>query len=249
MGKKVIAHHGLARELLRGFDAILFDLDGTLVDTAPDLLFALNQVIAEEGNAPSLSLRELRPIISHGGRAMVQRAFGLETDAPRFSALFERFLDVYHDNIARHTRLFPGMEEVLARIEAHAVPWGIVTNKSGWLTRPLIAALGLSRRAACVVAGDTMAHRKPYPDSLLFACRQLGVIPSRCLYIGDAAKDIEAGLRAGTQTAVALFGYISPDEEPKMWGADFLFSSPGDIYSVTEKIFDKTIKKYQGNIG
>nr|VFK48916.1 MAG: phosphoglycolate phosphatase [Candidatus Kentron sp. TC]VFK52215.1 MAG: phosphoglycolate phosphatase [Candidatus Kentron sp. TC]VFK64823.1 MAG: phosphoglycolate phosphatase [Candidatus Kentron sp. TC] len=227
---KVVTCRSRTRKFLRRFDAILFDLDGTLADTAPDLLFALNQVITEEGGTSLLSLSEILPFVSRGGRAMVQRAFGFGTEAPHFPALFDRFLDVYHDNIALHTVLFSGMEEVLLRIEAYAMQWGIVTNKSERLTRPLIEALGLSRRVACVIAGDTTVHRKPYPDSLLFACRQLGTIPVRCLYIGDAAKDIEAGLRAGTYTAVALFGYISLDDEPKMWGADFLFSSPRDIF-------------------
>nr|VFK37024.1 MAG: phosphoglycolate phosphatase [Candidatus Kentron sp. SD]VFK43066.1 MAG: phosphoglycolate phosphatase [Candidatus Kentron sp. SD] len=210
--------------------AILFDLDGTLADTAPGLLFALNQVIAEEGSASPLSLGDIHPLVSQGGRAMARRAFGIDPETPDFSRLFERFLAVYRDNIATRTRLFSGMEAVLAQIEARAMPWGVVTNKSGYLTNPLMKALGLDRRAACIVSGDTTTHRKPYPDPLLLACRQLGTIPPICLYIGDAAKDIEAGLRAGTHTAVALFGYISPSEEPKMWGADCLFSSPQDIF-------------------
>nr|VFK30509.1 MAG: phosphoglycolate phosphatase [Candidatus Kentron sp. MB]VFK33994.1 MAG: phosphoglycolate phosphatase [Candidatus Kentron sp. MB]VFK76405.1 MAG: phosphoglycolate phosphatase [Candidatus Kentron sp. MB] len=218
------------------FRAILFDLDGTLADTAPDLLFALNRVIAEEGSAPLLSPDEIRPFVSYGGRAMVQRAFGIGPEHPDFIRLFERFLDVYGENVAAHTRLFPGMEELLAQIETRAMSWGIVTNKSHRFVTPLAAALDLTRRAACIVSGDTMAHRKPYPDSLLFACRKIGTIPPRCLYIGDAGKDIEAGLRAGVCTAVALFGYISPAEEPEMWGADYRFSSPRDISDWLESL-------------
>nr|VFJ95599.1 MAG: phosphoglycolate phosphatase [Candidatus Kentron sp. H]VFJ96403.1 MAG: phosphoglycolate phosphatase [Candidatus Kentron sp. H]VFK02335.1 MAG: phosphoglycolate phosphatase [Candidatus Kentron sp. H] len=205
--------------------AILFDLDGTLVDTAPDLLFALNRVIREEGGR-ALSLDELRLFISQGSRAMLQRGFGIDLEAPGFGRLIERFLEVYRANIATHTRLFPGMEDVLAHLETRSIAWGIVTNKSGWLTEPLIAALGIAHRAACIVSGDTTERLKPHPDSLLFACSRIGVIPSHCLYIGDAEKDIEAGRRAGMHTAVALFGYIASDERPEAWGADCLLSSP-----------------------
>nr|VFK13487.1 MAG: phosphoglycolate phosphatase [Candidatus Kentron sp. LFY] len=223
--------HRSRTNLLGGFRAILFDLDGTLVDTAPDLLFALNQVIVEEGgDKPLLSLGDIRPLVSYGGRAMVQRGFGITPEDPGFARLFERFLNAYRDNIANHTRLFPGMERVLAQIEVRTMLWGVVTNKSSWLANPLMAALGLAHRAACIVSGDTTVHRKPYPDPLLFACRQLGTIPKHCLYIGDAARDIEAGLRAGMHTAVALFGYVSSSEEPERWGADYVFSSPRDIF-------------------
>nr|VFK54688.1 MAG: phosphoglycolate phosphatase [Candidatus Kentron sp. TUN] len=160
---------------------------------------------------------------------MVQRAFGIDPGNSSFARLLERFLEIYHDSVATHTRLFSGMDEVLMQIEARAMCWGIVTNKSNRFTKPLTAALGLIHRAACIVSGDTTVHRKPYPDPLLFACRQIKTVPAHCLYIGDATKDVEAGLRAGIRTAVALFGYISSDESPETWGANCLFSSPQDI--------------------
>jgi len=228
--RKSTTHRGYTH-LPGKFRAILFDLDGTLADTAPDLLFALNRVITEEGsNVPLLSPDQFIPLVSRGGRAMVRRGFGIEPEHPDFPRLFQRFLDIYRDNIAHHTRLFPGMEAVLARIEARGMRWGVVTNKSGWLTDPLLAALGLTHRAACIVSRDTTLHPKPYPDSLLFACRKIGTIPRDCLYIGDTATDIEAGLRAGAHTAVALFGYIPSGEEPERWGADHVFSSPQAIF-------------------
>jgi len=207
------------------FDAILFDLDGTLIDTAPDLLFALNRVMEEE-NKPPLSLEELLPFVSGGSPAMLQRGFRIAPEEPAFAGLKERFLTIYSANIARSSRLFPGMETVLARIEAAPMAWGIVTNKSGWLTEPLAATLGLDRRAACIVSGDTTAHLKPHPASLLLAGERIGVEPGRCLYVGDAAKDIEAGRRAGMRTAAALFGYLTPGDKPEEWGADWLLSSP-----------------------
>nr|VFJ73028.1 MAG: phosphoglycolate phosphatase [Candidatus Kentron sp. FW] len=227
--EKIATHRGCTQYSPSEFHTILFDLDGTLADTAPDLLFALNQVVREEGLAP-LSLEEIRPFITHGGRAMVQRALGVKPENPSFTGLLERFLNVYRDNVATYTRLFPGMEKVLTQIEENAMRWGIVTNKSSYLTKPLTVALGLNHRATCIVSGDTTVHRKPYPDPLLLACKQTGTIPAYCLYIGDAAKDIEAGLRAGTHTAVALFGYISPGEAPEAWGANCLLSSPQDLF-------------------
>ncbi|MBT8419810.1 MAG: HAD-IA family hydrolase [Gammaproteobacteria bacterium] len=208
---------------------MLFDLDGTLVDTAPDLLFALNRVMKEKGVESPLFLDELLPSISGGSRTMLQRGFGMDPEAPEFAELTERFLAVYSANIANRSRLFPGMEVALARIEANSMVWGIVTNKSAWLTEPLTVALGLDRRAACIVSGDATTRPKPHPDHLLIACREIGVEPAHCLYIGDAAKDIEAGRRAGMRTAVALFGYLASVDRPKEWGADCLLSSPEDL--------------------
>ncbi|VFN03119.1 MAG: phosphoglycolate phosphatase [Candidatus Kentron sp. G] len=207
------------------FRAILFDLDGTLVDTAPDLLLAINLVIGEEGGTP-LSQEEIHPFISHGSRPMIERGFGIGPEAPGFAGLMERFLAAYRANIVVHSRLFPGMGTALARIEARSMVWGIVTNKSRWLTEPLLAGLGLAHRAACVVTRNTTEHPKPHPAPLLFACDRIGVPPAQCLYIGDAATDIEAGRRAGARTAVALFGYIPPDERPSDWGADCRLPSP-----------------------
>ena len=207
---------------------VLFDLDGTLADTAPDLAFALNCVLEEEGAEP-LDFQLIRPLISFGGKAMVERAFGIGPEARHFARLYARFLHIYSENVATHTRLFPGMAAVLDRIEACTMRWGVVTNKTGRLTTPLMAALGLAERAACIVSGDTTQNRKPHPEPLLLACRQTHTSPQQCLYVGDAAKDIEAGREAGIHTMVALFGYIPPEEDPRAWGADYFISAPQDL--------------------
>lgn len=205
---------------------VLFDLDGTLADTAPDLAYALNGVLIEQGREP-LPLAAIRPAASHGGIALIQCGFG--ANHPEAEPLRLRLLDIYQANIARETRLFPGMPEVLARIEAQGLNWGVVTNKPGWLTEPLLAALNLTQRSACIVSGDSCEHRKPHPQPILHGCQQAGATAQECLYIGDAQRDIEAGRRAGTRTLAALFGYIGANDRPQDWGADGLIAHPRDI--------------------
>ena len=215
----------------RQFEAlrtVLFDLDGTLVDTAPDLGYALNRVLSEQGRTP-LALEVIRPLISLGGRAMVEGALGVRPEQPGFEPLYRRFLAIYQENVANDTQLFPGMEVVLDTLEARHMNWGIVTNKVAFLTLPLVEALGLAERAACIVSGDSTAQRKPHPAPLLFACEQVGSHPSQCLYVGDAPRDIAAGQRAGMRTLVALFGYIPRGEVPLQWGADGLIASPLEL--------------------
>lgn len=207
---------------------VLFDLDGTLADTAPDLAHALNVVLAERGQTP-LPFEHIRPVVSHGAGALIQLGFGLEPGAETFDAIRTRLLEVYRANIATHTRLFPGMEAVLAEIEQRGLNWGVVTNKPGWLTEPLLAALELAERAACIVSGDTVAERKPHPAPMLLACAQAGSRAEQCLYVGDAKRDIEAGRRAGMRTLAALFGYIGADDRPEDWGADGMVRRPHDI--------------------
>ncbi len=210
---------------------VLFDLDGTLADTAPDLAYALNGVLAEQGRAP-LPLGTIRPAASHGGIALIRCGFG--EGHPEEEALRLRLLAIYRANIARETRLFPGMAEVLAEIETRGLNWGVVTNKPAWLTEPLLEALGLSRRAACIVSGDTCEQRKPHPQPVLHACQQAGAEARECLYVGDAQRDIEAGRRAGARTLAALFGYIGKDDRPQDWGADALIEQPGEILAWLE---------------
>lgn len=207
---------------------VLFDLDGTLLDTAPDLARALNVVRAEEG-APPLPLARIRPVVSLGGRALVQLAFGGVPGEARFDRLLGRFLDAYAADLAVESRLFDGMDAVLARIEGAGLRWGVVTNKASWLTDPLLEALGLASRAASVVSGDTTANRKPHPEPLLRACAESGSAPAECVYVGDAPRDVEAGRRAGTGTLVALFGYIPAGEDPARWGADAVLASPAAL--------------------
>lgn len=207
---------------------ILFDLDGTLLDTAPDLAYALNTLLQEQGR-PALAFETIRPVVSHGGRALIELGFAVGPDDTAFEPLRERLLEIYKDNIACHTRLFPGMEAVLEHIEAHQMRWGIVTNKPSWLTDPLLVALGLFERSACVVSGDSTAFRKPHPEPMFHACRLSNSSTDECLYIGDAARDIEAGKKAGMRTLAALYGYIEEDDDIYQWGADAVIDKPADI--------------------
>lgn len=207
---------------------VLFDLDGTLLDTAPDLGGALNRLLHERGR-PALPLERIRPYVSGGARRLVQLGFGVTDDAPEFPVLRRRFLELYHENLAAGTRLFPGMDRVLQRLESRDRPWGIVTNKPGWLTTPLLAALGLDLRAACVVSGDTTGRSKPHPQPVLYACERLGVAPGQCLLVGDDRRDVEAGRAAGTMTVAALFGYIPTEEDPADWGADGGVRAPVEL--------------------
>ncbi|MEJ2574261.1 MAG: HAD-IA family hydrolase [Gammaproteobacteria bacterium] len=207
---------------------VLFDLDGTLADTAPDLGYALNYLLREQ-QRPPLPFERIRPVVSHGATALVRLGFGLDPNEPLFAALRDRLLSLYQQHLARETRLFAGMAEVLAYIETQDMNWGVVTNKPAFLTEPLIAALGLAARAACIVSGDTTANKKPHPEPLLHACRLAGSKAAQCLYIGDAERDVRAGHRAGMHTLVAMFGYIGDQDRPDCWGADALVNSPTDI--------------------
>ncbi len=207
---------------------ILFDLDGTLLDTAPDLAQALNATLQANGRA-ALPFEQIRPVVSHGGSALIRLGFQLEPQHPHFEPLRTQLLDYYQAHIADQTRLFPGMEAVLQHIEAHSLNWGVVTNKPGWLTGPLLEALDLHRRAASVVCGDTLNECKPHPAPLLHACKLIGTPPGHCVYVGDAERDIKAGHNAGMATLLALFGYLMESDRPEDWGASALIQQPADI--------------------
>jgi phosphoglycolate phosphatase len=198
--------------------AVLFDLDGTLADTAPDLIAAANRILVEEGRAP-LPDAALRPLVSKGGRALLARAFPELDDAAR-EPLLPRFLAAYADALAVHTRPFDGIEPLLRDIEARGWLWGIVTNKPEGLAVGVVEGLGWSTRSKALVGGDTLAVRKPAPEPLLHAAAQLGVAPSQCLYVGDDARDIEAAKAAGMPSAAALWGYREAHENPRDWLAD-----------------------------
>ena len=213
---------------------VLFDLDGTLLDTAPDLTTALLR-LSEERGLPRPRYEQVRPTVSHGSPGMLKAAFGLHPDDPLYIKINPRFLELYRDAIAVKTALFPGMAEVLAHLEAAAIPWGVVTNKPGWLTEPLLQALGLWSRAGCVVSGDTLSTRKPDPEPLLYACAQVGAAPARSLYVGDAERDVQAGKRAGMITLVAGFGYLSDADRPREWAADGFLEQPGDLLAWLER--------------
>jgi phosphoglycolate phosphatase len=207
---------------------VLFDLDGTLLDTAPDLADALNAVLVENRREP-LPYGAIRGVVSHGGMALIRLGFGIEPDDPDFEPLRQRLLDIYQSNIANRTRPFPGMTELLDELERRGLNWGVVTNKPGWLTDPLLRELDLYERAACVVSGDTLSERKPHPAPMLHACIQAGSLPAQCVYVGDAERDIEAGRNARMHTLVALFGYFMEDDRPLEWQADGSISRPRDL--------------------
>jgi len=207
---------------------VLFDLDGTLADTAPDLAFALNQVLREQGCEP-LPFERIRPVVSHGGIALIKLGFNINESAPQFDTLRQRLLTIYREHIVQETTLFEGMDKVLEEIEGRGLNWGVVTNKPGWLTEPLLEGLALKARAAAIVSGDTLNERKPHPAPMLLACQQAGSSAAQCLYVGDAERDIEAGRNAGMQTLVALFGYIGEGDYPERWQADGMVSEAAAI--------------------
>jgi phosphoglycolate phosphatase len=211
-------------------DTVLFDLDGTLIDTAPDMAAALGRVLDDEGR-PALPFEAVRPHVSHGAAGLLALGFGEGLPDAERERLREAFLHHYRAALATHSRPFPGVEALLGRIEDHGLRWGVVTNKPGWLTEPLLAELGLAARAACIVSGDTLARRKPDPDPLLHACEHAGTIPARAIYVGDDERDIVAGRRAGMRTFVALFGYLGVERPPGEWGADALVETPEALWA------------------
>ena len=204
---------------------VLFDLDGTLLDTAPDLVDAVNRLRVERG-LEALPCALIRPTVSHGTPRMLRVAFGVEPNHADFPALRARLIALYQERIVDKTTLFPGMEEVLVTLEARGIRWGVVTNKPAFLTDPILARMGLTERAAAIVSGDTTPFAKPHPAPLLHACKVANCPPETCAFIGDAACDITAGRAAGMATLVALFGYLSPDDQPHTWGADALAENP-----------------------
>ena len=209
-------------------DTVLFDLDGTLLDTAPDLANALN-VTLERNGRNTLAYESIRPVVSYGGRALIQLGFNIKPDHPEFEPLRLQLLDYYLNHIADQTTLFPGMEGVLNHLEDQGTKWGIVTNKPGWLTEPLLTAVGLRSRTAVVVSGDTLKENKPHPAPLLHACKEIGGTPAHCVYVGDAERDIQAGQRAGMFTLIAMFGYIMATDQPVSWNASGIIEHPAQI--------------------
>jgi phosphoglycolate phosphatase len=212
------------------FGALLLDLDGTLLDTAPDMVGALDRLRLEEGLSP-LPFATVRPHVSSGAMALVRLGFG-EPEPASFERLRRRFLALYAEGLSAGTSLFPGCAALLEQLEARRVPWGIVTNKPEYLTRPLLARLGLLERAGCVIAGDTLPERKPHPRPLLHAAGLLGHAPDRCVYAGDHARDIEAGRAAGMYTVAVRYGYTAPGQDPSDWRPDALVAAPEELLAL-----------------
>ncbi|MCB1735429.1 MAG: phosphoglycolate phosphatase [Gammaproteobacteria bacterium] len=206
------------------FRGILFDLDGTLLDTAADLAPALNTVLMEQGREP-LSLAHIRPCVSHGAQALIELGFS-ELGQDEREPLRQRLLETYLANISTHTRPFPGVDALIDLLDARRIPWGIVTNKPARFTDPLLNDLGLNRRARCAISGDSTAQAKPHPLPMLTAASRLGVAPQDCLYIGDAERDVQAARNAGMACVVAGFGYLGDNDDPKTWAADAVLETP-----------------------
>jgi phosphoglycolate phosphatase len=208
--------------------AILFDLDGTFADTAPDLGHALNTLLRTR-NKPPLPLEQVRKVASSGARGMLGVGFGIAPGDPGYEALAAEFLALYERGLCRETRLFPGIEALLQAIESRGLRWGIVTNKAERFTLPLLRLLGLLERAACVVSGDSTPHRKPHPGPLLAAAGIAQVEPVACIYLGDDERDMIAGRAAGMRVAVAEYGYLGLGNPPELWPADLRLRHPLEL--------------------
>jgi N-acetyl-D-muramate 6-phosphate phosphatase len=208
--------------------AILFDLDGTLADTAPDLARALNRVRAERG-LPPLPPEVARPHTSSGARGLLKAGFDIAPDDRGYRALRDRFLDFYEKELCVETRLFDGIPELLAKIKVRKLPWGIVTNKGKRFTEPLLRLLSVDHLAGCVVSGDSSAHIKPHPAPLLLAASLLSLRPADCVYIGDDLRDAQAARAAGMRFVAAGWGYHGEGGDPNAWGADAVVAHPREI--------------------
>ncbi len=212
----------------KAIELVLFDLDGTLADTAPDLAAAANRQRAERGLEP-LPLDQLRPLASHGARGMVGRALGLKPGDADYEEVRQEFLEYYAQAICVHTKLFAGIGETLDQLEADGRRWGVVTNKMARFTDPLMERLGLHGRAACVVSGDTTQHAKPHPAPIHHALNACAVGSEQTVYVGDDLRDVQAGRAAGVVTVIAAYGYLGAEADIASWGGDHVIDAPAQL--------------------
>jgi phosphoglycolate phosphatase len=216
---------------LSNINTVLFDLDGTLIDTAPDMAGALD-ILCDEENQIRLPFSDVRPVVSDGSVALVKLAFGDALETATLERLKLRYLEIYQDNLAVHSQLFGEMGNLLKELEAKNIKWGVVTNKPGWLTEPLMESLDLHHRAACIVSSDSTEKRKPHPEPMYYACKLANSLPEECVYVGDARRDIEAGHNAGMKTIIAEYGYIGSEENTLDWQADYSIQSPSQLLAL-----------------
>lgn len=208
--------------------AVFFDLDGTLIDTAPDFIRCLNELRATR-NLEALPAAFIRRSVSNGARAMIRIGFGLDQDEPGYIELHTAFLDLYEEGVALETTLFEGMDALLVSLETRGIPWGIVTNKPVRFAAPLIRALNLEARCAALVCPDHVVHRKPHPEALFLACTEAGAKPEQAIYVGDHERDIEAGRNAGMKTIAVRYGYVEEPETVDLWQADQIADTVSDL--------------------
>ncbi len=215
--------------------AVLFDLDGTVADTAPDLAYAANSLRLADG-VPPLPVEILRPLASQGARGLLKEAVGLTPDDPGFEHARLRFLSFYENNLCVHTRLFLGIPQLLDGIETRGLPWGIVTNKVEFFAQPLMQKLGLAERCAITVGGDTTPNPKPAPDPLLHAAKAINVAPGACLYVGDDLRDVQAAHAAGMTSVAVRWGYRGDRPPIEQWNAHHIVRTPKDLHDLLESL-------------
>lgn len=218
----------MSRALFRNIRAVLFDLDGTLIDSAPDLGAAADKMRTDRGMA-SLPLERYRPMAGAGARGMLAEAFGISPEHPEFSVLREEFFANYEARMTRQTRVFSGIPELVTQILQRQMAWGVVTNKSVRFTAPLTQAIPMFATAGTVISGDTTPHAKPHPAPLLEAALRLNLDPVHCIYVGDDERDVVAGRAAGMGTVAATYGYLGAASDPLQWGADAAINSPSEL--------------------
>ena len=213
------------------FQGVFFDLDGTLADTAPDLVAATNKLLIER-KLPPKPYGFLRPYASAGARGLIEGAFGFNTQHPEFIGLRDEFFANYQKALLVESKLFDDIHQLLDQMDEAKLPWGIVTNKSQRFTNPLVELMGLSQRSVSIVSGDTTPHSKPHPEPILHAARIANIDPTKSLYVGDDIRDVIAGKAAGMQTVAAAYGYCGCKEPPEAWGADFIINTPLELLKI-----------------
>jgi phosphoglycolate phosphatase len=221
----------MSNGLVSPYKGVFFDLDGTLADTAPDLVAAANQLLIAR-NLPPMQYEVLRPRASAGARGLIRGAFGIDTDHPDFIPLRDEFLSNYEKALLVNSVIFDGVNHLLDQLDSAKLPWGIVTNKSERFTNPLTELMGLRQRAVSTVSGDTTPHSKPHPEPILHAARLANIDPTKSVYVGDDIRDIVAGKAAGMKTIAAAYGYCGCEEPPEAWGADYLVRHPKELLEI-----------------
>lgn len=222
-----------AFDKFKNIQAVLFDLDGTLIDSAPDLGAAVDKMRTDRG-LPSLAFEQYRPMAGAGARGMIQVAFGIAPDHADYEALKEEFFKNYEACMTERTYAFAGVSQLIATLEQAGIKWGVVTNKSERFALPLTSAMPLFKSAQAIVGGDTTPHAKPHPAPLLEAARQIGIAPQRCAYVGDDERDIVAGRAAGMPTVAAAYGYLGATADTSAWNADATISSPAELLQLLQ---------------